>query len=886
MPRPYTEGVDDQGGTRPDLLSLKPTPVPRPPLAMLARSRQVAKLDGTADTVLICAPAGFGKTVLLTQWLEGQAHNVAWLSPDQHNREALWPAILQALRRCPAIPPGTLRLFSGAEDSAADVLGELTQTLAASGSTIRLVIDGVDGFAPDERDYWIPALLNQAGLHLQLALAYRDSSTVDPGPARLSGRVVELGTKDLAFTLDDINVLAAKTTTLMGMHQLRELFRQTAGWPACVVLALRYLREAANPDAPLGDLAANNRQLSDYLDHQIFRALSCEERHVLSSTSVCRVVVAAQANTLAGNRNAGSVLSSLADDRGLVESAGSGRKVFLVHPLIRAYFRAGLARKQPDELRRFSRIAAQWHERAGEPVAALRHARDSADNDLIGGILERHGAALLGSGEVMQVRRAIAALPDALFAVSPKLCVVAALAHLESRQPTTATRYMAAANRSRADDAPPELRELQALATARLSWFSDGWQGQDPQATVDHAALRLSRQSDVRIEARMVAVTAALVAGRYGTAENEASAALIEATEAGNAYLAGKVYLKLAAIYSMQGHLRRSCEFLGLAEEKLPAQMWTAGAGRSVGALMHASAALLRADPTEALQCAAAGLSDLGQLGSSSKGVGAAMRATLEIITETAHLDSGDRRNALEGLRQARLHISGDHVFAHPLGACIAVIEHTAALGLGHADHAREVLEWAEERLPGTGELCLLRAQGPAGISRFDAATDRLRPLHTGAVKPVLEWTRLHVNVLECSMAIRTGRRTLAGKILEEALHTADELDVLRPLAIAPPEVIDLLMERVGAYGPREALAQRLFALRPPSDARRAQSLTPREREVLTLLPSHLSQEQMAAELHLSVNTVKTHIRIIYSKLGAGSRHDAVAAAYKTGYLP
>jgi len=846
----------------------------------------MSKLDCTADTVLICAPAGYGKTVLLGQWLEGQAHNVAWLSPGHHTRDALWPAMLQALRRCPAIPSGALQTFSGNEDDAVEVLGELTRMLTATGTTVRLVMDGVDGFAPVERDKWIPALLNQAGPPLQLALAYRDNTVVDPGPARLSGRVLELGTKDLAFTMDDINVLAAKTATLMGMPQLRELFRQTAGWPACVVLALRYLRETATPDAPLGDLAANNRQLSDYLDHQIISALSCEERHVLSSVSVCRVVVAAQANILAGSRNAGSILSDLADDRGIVESAGSGRSVFLVHPLIRAYFRARLARKEPDDLFRFSRIAAQWHEQAGEPEAALRHAMDSADHELLAGVLERQGVPLLGSGEVVQVRRAIAALPDSLFAASPKLCVVAALAHVESRQPTTATRFMAGANRSRTGDSPPELLELQALAKARLSWFSDGWGDQDPQATVDHAALRFSSQSDVRIEASMVAVTAALVDGRYEAAEHEASAALIEATEAGNAYLAGKVYLKLAGVYSMQGRLRQASEFLALAEEKLPAPMWTAGAGRSVGAAMHASASLMRAEPVQALQYVAAGLAELGQLGTSSTGVGASTRASLEIITACAHLDSGDRRNALESLRQARLRISRDHVFSQPLAACISVIEHTAALALGHGDHAREVLEWAEERIPGTGELCLLRAQGPAGISRFDAATERLRPLHNGAVRPVLEWTRLHVQVLECSMAIRTGRRTLAGKLLEEALHTAAELDVIRPLAIAPQEVIDLLVERVGAYGPQEALAQRLLALRPLNDSRGAQSLTPREREVLTLLPSHLSQEQMAAELHLSVNTVKTHIRIIYSKLGAGSRHDAVAAAYKTGYLP
>ncbi len=596
--------------------------------------------------------------------------------------------------------------------------------------------------------------------------------------------------------------------------------------------------------------------------------------------------MAAQANALSGHRNAGNVLARLADHRDLVESAGSGRNVFLVRPPIRACFRAELARKEPDELLRLHRIASQWHEQAGEPEPALRHAMDSADCLLIGSILERHGANLLGSGGVTRVRRAIAALPDSALAASPKLCLVAALAHVESRQPTTAARYLAAANRLWTEDPPSDLAELRALAEARLSWFSGDWENQDPKTTADFAALPLSRQSDIRIEARMVSVTAAVVTQHYGAAENEAQEALLEAIEAGNGYLAGKVYLKLAGISSMQGHLRRAGEYLRQAEEKLPAYAWTAGAGRSVGALMHSAAALLCADPAAALKFAATASAELGQLGSSSKGVGAAMRATVELVTASAHLDSGDRRHSLDGMRQARLRIGQDHLFAQPMAAFVAVMEHTAALSLGHAERAREVLEWAEEIIPGTGELCLLRAQGPAGISRFDAAIERLRPLHAGAVAPLLEWTWLHVNVLECSIAIRTGRRTLAGKLLEEALGRADDIGVIRPLAIAPQEVMDLLVERAGTHGPHEELAKRLLALRPPADSRLAPLLTPREREVLTLLPSHLSQEQMASELHLSVNTVKTHLRIIYSKLGAGTRHDAVSAAYKFGYLP
>ncbi|MEO3941164.1 LuxR C-terminal-related transcriptional regulator [Paenarthrobacter nicotinovorans] len=878
--------MDDLRGTRPDFVSPQLIAVSKPPLDLLARPRLVARLDAAPDTILLCAPAGFGKSVLIGQWLAGSMHTVAWVSPDQQDTPAFWPSILHALRRCPAIPPSALSGFSGFETNAHEVLSLLAEGLAAADHTVRLVIDGVEGFPAADRDHWIPALLGQAHLPVQLVLAAREGASVDPGRPRLSGRIMELHSQDLAFSLDEINSLAAKTITLLGTHQLGELFRQTAGWPASVVLALRSLRKAADLEAPVGDIAANNRQLAEYLDHEIVQTLTPDERHVLSSTSMCRVLVAAQANALAGHRNAGSILSALADNRDLVESAGSGRKVFLVRPLIRQYFRAELTRKDPDEVLRLNTIAAQWHEQAGEPEAALRHAMDSAEPRLIGALLERHGAALLGSGGVTRVRRAIAALPDSVLAASPKLCLVAALAHVESRQPTTAARYLAAAYRSWTDNPPSELSELRALAEARLSWFSGDWASQDPKATTGYAALPMSRQSDIRIEARMVSVTAAVVEQDYAAAENEAQEALLEATEAGNCYLAGKVYLKLAGISAMQGHLRRAGEYLRQAEEKLPAYAWTAGAGRSVGALMHAAAALLGAEPAAALKYASSAGAELGQLGSSSKGVGAAMRATLELITACAHLDSGDRRHALDGMRQARLRIGQGHLFAQPMAAFIAVIEHTAALSLGHAERAREVLEWAEELIPGTGELCLLRAQGPAGISRFDAATERLRPLHMGVAEPLLEWTWLHVNILECSMAIRTGRRALAGKLLEDALAKADAVGVLRPLAIAPQEVMDLLVERAGTHGPQEELAKRLMALRSPADARLAPLLTPREREVLALLPSHLSQDQMASELHLSVNTVKTHLRIIYSKLGAGTRHDAVAAAYKFGHLP
>lgn len=293
----------------------------------------------------------------------------------------------------------------------------------------------------------------------------------------------------------------------------------------------------------------------------------------------------------------------------------------------------------------------------------------------------------------------------------------------------------------------------------------------------------------------------------------------------------------------------------------------------------------MHGEPAAAAVAADVGRTELGHMTASSGGVGELLSLAVDLVKATAQMDLGGRQQALEGMRQVRARIDTASPFGKPLCAWMAVTEHAAAMALGHTRRAREILEWSEIHLTGTGELALIRAQGPAALNRFDVARSRLAPLHAGAVVPVLAWTWLHVSVLECTMALRAGQRSKAIAILDEALERANELNVLRPLVLAPQEIMDLLIERAGVHGLQEPLALRLLALRNGGTKQR-QSLTQREQEVLALLPSHLSQEQIAAELHLSVNTIKTHLRLVYAKLGVSSRHDAVAAAYRNGHLP
>jgi LuxR family maltose regulon positive regulatory protein len=150
----------------------------------------------------------------------------------------------------------------------------------------------------------------------------------------------------------------------------------------------------------------------------------------------------------------------------------------------------------------------------------------------------------------------------------------------------------------------------------------------------------------------------------------------------------------------------------------------------------------------------------------------------------------------------------------------------------------------------------------------------------------VLPWTLAESRVLLCQSALRTDRRREARDELEHALALAESMDVLRPLAFGPAEVIDLLTRHVGSFGERESAARRVLeARRGTAPAGTHMNLTERERDVLSLLSTSRSLEEIAAELTVSHSTVKTHVKAIYTKLDVSTRREAVVTARCRGLL-
>jgi LuxR family maltose regulon positive regulatory protein len=152
------------------------------------------------------------------------------------------------------------------------------------------------------------------------------------------------------------------------------------------------------------------------------------------------------------------------------------------------------------------------------------------------------------------------------------------------------------------------------------------------------------------------------------------------------------------------------------------------------------------------------------------------------------------------------------------------------------------------------------------------------------SVPALVSHTLVEAWVLETSLAVATGERPAARRALQAALAVAEPLDALRPFALAGPNVRELLVHQHGSFGSSDAFADRALAA-GAGGGHRQSILSERELTVLALLPSLLSLDEIATDLTVSVNTVKSHVRSIYTKLGVSSRRLAVLAAHENGLL-
>ncbi len=850
---------------------------PRLPPSFLPRPRLTRVLDRAApgQVVVVCAPAGFGKTQLLADWLADRAGAWVTLDADDDTDDRFWAGLLAALDGVPGADrtfstPSTLpRPAAPSRDPA--FVASVVDALAAAGP-ITLVLDDVHTVSAPEPLHGLAALVRYRPANLLLVLATRSDATLRLDRLRLGEEVVDLRAGDLAFTRDETSALLAASGVPMSPDRLDLLCAQTEGWAAALAFATRSLGRSTDPDGLVRDLAVHPH-LADYLTGEILARMAADVADVLTAVSVCDEVTAPLAAVLAERADAGDVLADLERTTALVTGSGAARGAFRIHPLLRAQLRADLRRRRPDRFAALHGRVARERQEQGDVVGALHHAALADDAGLLGELLDVHGPGLASSGHHAAVLAALDTLPVAGVSARPRLLLVAAFAHAEVGRRAVAHRLLTRADTVWPADPDPGLAALRARARTRLGRLGRG-DPPDPRAEPGAGTAVV----DV-----LLRVDSALAAGRWDEAESLARAAGAQAARQGNSYLEARAVVTLGVVLSLRGDVIGSVALARRAAEIAPADRWRGTVGDGYACFLQGYGALLRFRPEECLRWVAEVDRVTAVQPAPREPAGAV--SVLGVLRAAARFDLGEHRAGLVALTAARADVDGDHPFGRPMLAFAAVAEHGAAAALGMRAHARAVAEWAHARLGGTGDVLAMQAWGPAAIGRDDAARERLRPVLDGSVPCAVPWMRTEAELLDGVLALRAGNGALARRAVARAVADAASTGVLRPLVTAPPDIGALLGEP--AHSPdRAELLREVRALRATRDRTLPGTpLTDRERDVLELLPTVLSLEEIADTLAVSLNTVRSHVRSLHGKLGVSSRAEAVQAAARSGLL-
>ena len=545
--------------------------VPQLPREFVVRTRLRAHLEAAdpADVGLVCAPAGYGKTLLLADWaLNSTAADVAWvgLDRDDNDPKRLWASVIAAVAACPSVP-SDIRLHGPWVLRPADqpeFLAELGLVLQRLPRPIRLILDDLHELVDPDALHGVQIFMRNRPAKVQLVLSSRLDPPLSLRRLRLAGRLWELRAERLRFSEAEAATPARAVRRSSHPRAGRDAARSA---PAGGRRACDWPRWPW-PRPPIGmasspTFSGDERSVADYLVEEIISRAAGGPPAVLRwSASATRCRAAWPCSCPAG-RTPASVLDRLEHQTSLVAATGPRREAYRVQELLRTYLRADLHRQGPQRVAELHATAARWWADQDRPVPALDHAAAQWRHRLLSDLLRRFAVALVLNGEHRPLRRALSSLGARATAADPWLALTSALTHIEVGDLRTARADLRQARRSWPSQDTADLRVLRAVAeqfAATVSVRRGG--GADGVPMVDGAAEstgagELPTEPQLQALARLGRGSALLLErdDRAG-ARADLEAALVLARRHGFDHLAMQCLVLLGVIAGTSGDLR------------------------------------------------------------------------------------------------------------------------------------------------------------------------------------------------------------------------------------------------------------------------------------------------------------------------------------------
>jgi LuxR family maltose regulon positive regulatory protein len=830
----------------------------------------------------VTGPPGAGKTMAVAAWATSTSYpcTLAWVSADDYdNRPRIfWSYVVAALRKsgiaAPQVVPGPCRV---AVDHA--FLVRLASALAAQNPPVVLVLDDfhlltdpavLDGLAYVLRNAW-------PGLHLMVA------SRADPllplHRYRLAGQLTEIRADDLAFSMEESGVLLVHHGVTLSVPALERITARTEGWAAGMRLAAISLQGRPDPEQFAKELETGDSALTSYLVDEFLNAQVPSVRDMLLRTSILDSVSADLAAELTGDRAGADALPGLARAGAFVRPLGQGwyRYQSLLGAVLRLKLRIESGEQIPDLYRR----AARWCQRHGRLGDAVRYAAQSGDWPLAADVVVDEFAI----GQLIELRghhpladefRSMP--PDAAWTQPQPLLVMAAIALRQGVHEAAAAQLAAAEDilgHPEADDQIParlataQIRLELARRTGDLEMAATAARRAEDVMTELPEEIR-ARHPEVQTQVMTDCGVAETWAGRLDAAAVRfADAAAVATTEAAHERAGCLGYLAL--VEALRGRLSRAVELAGAAAEALS----SGGNDLTEDVIPAASVAL-------AWVCLQQG--DTQEAHARLKLAEAALRSRPDklvsalacVVAAQRRLAGGQATPATDMIRQA----CEDWSPSPPawLELMLTVLESRARAAAGDATAAVATAQRAGPEPDAAAAL--VHAWLTAGDQR--SARRALDPVGPG-------YQQLDVALAEARLSYTAGDDAHGRRCLERALRLAKPEQVrlpfvmerawLRQVLRRDPELIQLYRELLGpSVITPGTVPVKMLPAGPPAPLV-VERLSAREREVLMHASGMLSTAEIAAEMFLSVNTVKTHFRSIYRKLSASHRNEAVRRA-------
>ena len=884
--------------------------IPQRRAGLVGRPRLDALLDSQREArlLLVSAPAGFGKTTFLVEWLAGSnadGSTVAWLSLDARDNDpaVFFSYLANAIESAaPGVGASALSILQSPDASTEAALAALLNDLGDFDGDLDVILDDYHVIETAAVNDGIAFLIDHLPAGVRLVIASRADPSLPLAKLRSRSELVEIREADLRFTDPESSIFLKDGMGLdLSAGDVATLGARTEGWIAALQMAALALRGRDDASAFVADFAGDDRYIVDYLVEEVLQRQPAPTRDFLLCTSILGRMNGPLCDAVTGRQGGRAMLEALDRSNLFVVALDDRRWWYRYHHLFADVLRSRLRDENPERVATLHSRASEWLEENGERAEAIRHSMAASDFVRAADLVELALPASRRERQEATLRGWLEALPPAAISGKPVLSLALAGALLADGELAGVEVQLASTEDwlSTADESDPEVRGLMSALTVYRAAQANALG--DPDASMGFArrALDLVDKDDFLGQGAAAGLLALAhwSRGDLEDAHDLWAGAVVSLQKAGHLSDAIGCSMAVADIRIQQGGLT---EAMGVYEWGIELSAIQDSPLRGT-ADMHVgmSEIFLQRDDLDSASRHLLASEDLGEDAGLPQN-----RYRSKVLMALVREAEGDYAAALDLLDEAKRLYAGDF---YPDVRPIAALRARTLLALGRT---REALDWVRDRSLSTDdELTYVREFEHITLARIrmaQAGNDKtakvlgdarrlLQRLLTSAHQGGRLGSVIEILVLQALALRSSGETDDAVATLREAVALGEHEAYSRVFTSSGPALVPLLRALLKVPGsPRHS--RRLLAAmsksnpdvaspsRPGADEL-IEPLSGRELDVLKLLDTALTGPAIARELVVSLNTVRSHTKSIFAKFGVNNRREAVIRGRALGLL-